>query len=72
MKSLEAPKTWIVYGGLGTLLWLTLAVTEWASGGSDWRGILYGLLTAGSIYMIVRALLTLRSRTRANSGIDHK
>jgi hypothetical protein len=72
VKSLEAPKTWIVYGGLGTLLWLTLAVTERASGGSDWRGILYRVLAAGSIYMFVRALLTFRSRTRANSGIDDK
>ena len=61
MKPLQAPRTWMVYAGLGTLLWLTLAFVDWSSGNVTWRITAYLVLAVASIYMFFRALITLRS-----------
>lgn len=60
MKSIEAPRTWAVYSGLGIVLWLVLGLIDVAENGASWRTVAYALLEAGSIYAFVRAIGTLR------------
>lgn len=67
MKPLEAPRAWVVYAGAGTALWLALALVDWMSGNATWRIIAYLLLAVGSIYMFLRALSTMRRRSRPDS-----
>jgi hypothetical protein len=62
VKRLEAPRFSTVYAGLGIVLWLVLAGTDIADNGASWRTVAYALLLAGSIYIFVRAINTLRSQ----------
>lgn len=61
MKRMEAPRFSTVYAGLGILLWLVLAGIDVADNGASWRTVAYALLLAGSFYIFVRAISTLRS-----------
>ncbi|MCU1531793.1 MAG: hypothetical protein JWO49_1364 [Arthrobacter sp.] len=61
MKRMEAPRFSTVYAGLGILLWLVLAGIDVADNGASWRTVAYALLLAGSMYIFVRAISTLRS-----------
>ena len=62
MKVLEAPRTWVVYAGLGTVLWLTFGLLDVASNAASWRTIAYLLMAAASLYMFARAVGTIRRR----------
>jgi hypothetical protein len=59
VRRIEAPRTSAVWAGLGILLWLVLGLIE---NGASWRTVAYALLLAGSIYVFVRAISTLRGR----------
>ena len=67
MKPLEAPRAWMIYAGIGTVLWLVLALLDWLSGYVTWRIIAYLLLAVASIYMLFRALGSVRRRSRPGS-----
>lgn len=67
MKPLEAPRVSLVWGGLGTLLFLTLGTMDLLSGAPAWRVTAYFVLAIGAIYMVVRALLTILGKTRPDS-----
>lgn len=60
VKKIEAPRTWAVYAGFGSVLWLLLGAIDFANNGASWRTVAYALLEAGSIYRFLRAISTLR------------
>ncbi|MCY1676880.1 hypothetical protein OVA06_19605 [Pseudarthrobacter sp. SL88] len=62
MKRMEAPRFSAVYAGLGIVLWLVLAGIDIADNGASWRTAAYALLLAGSIFLFVRAINTLRGQ----------
>ncbi len=65
MKKIEAPRTWAVYAGIGIVLWVVFSAIDFANNGASWRTIAYALLEAGSIYLLFRAISTLkRERTQ--------
>ncbi|KQQ98666.1 hypothetical protein ASF72_00485 [Arthrobacter sp. Leaf141] len=65
MKKIEAPRTWAVYAGIGIVLWVVFGAIDFANNGASWRTIAYALLEAGSIYLLFRAISTLkRERTQ--------
>lgn len=61
VKRMEAPRFSAGYAGLGILLWLVLAGIDVAHNGASWRTVAYALLVAGSVYVFVRAISTLRN-----------
>jgi membrane protein implicated in regulation of membrane protease activity len=58
---------WMVYAGIGTVLWLVLALSDWLPGNVRWRIIAYLVLAVASIYMFVRALSSVRRQPRSDS-----
>lgn len=62
MKRMEAPRFSAVYAGLGIMLWLVLAGIDIADNGASWRTVAYALLLAGSVFLFVRAINTLRGQ----------
>lgn len=62
MRPLEAPRTVLVFAGVGTLLWLVFGILDLASGAAPWRIVAYFLIAAVSLYMFIRAVSTLRRR----------
>ncbi|MDP9999426.1 hypothetical protein J2W15_002937 [Pseudarthrobacter sulfonivorans] len=69
MKKMEAPRFSAVYAGLGIVLWLVLAGIDIADNGASWRTVGYALLLAGSIFIFVRAIDTLR-RQKSEGRVD--
>lgn len=67
MKPLEAPRLWLVWAGLGTLLWLALGISDLVSGAPAVRIIAYFVLMAIAVYLFVRALMTILGKTRPDS-----
>lgn len=67
VKALPAPRVSLVWGGLGTLLFLTLGTFELLSSAPAWRVIAYLVLAIGAIYIFVRALMTVLGKTRPGS-----
>jgi hypothetical protein len=66
MKPLEAPRSWMVYSGVGIVLWLALALVDWVSGNVTWRILAYLVLAVASSLMFLRALFTIRKRAHPN------
>ena len=67
MKLLETPHAWMVYAGVGMMLWLAFAIGDWMSGHVTWRIFAYLLLAVGAIYMFLRALSSMRRKSRPDS-----
>lgn len=62
MKPLEAPRAWLVYAAVGTVLWLTFGLLDLISAAAAWRIVAYFLMAAASLYMFARAVSTVRRR----------
>ena len=60
VKPLQAPRAWLIYTGIGTVLWIALGIVEVLSGAHVWRVIAYALLTVGSVFIFFWALRTVR------------
>lgn len=67
VKPLEAPRVSLVWGGLGTLLFLTLGAWDLIAGAPVWRAIGNFVLAIGAIYLFVRALVTVLGKSRPES-----
>jgi hypothetical protein len=67
VKQLKAPRLSLVWGGLGTLLFLTLGTLEILSGAPAWRVTAYFVLATGAMYIVVRAVITILGKTRPGS-----
>ncbi|MET3773596.1 low affinity Fe/Cu permease [Arthrobacter nitrophenolicus] len=65
MKPLEAPRAMLVFAGIGTLMWGAFGLMELFSDDVSWRIYAYLLMTATCLYMVIRAVLTIRQRRRS-------
>lgn len=71
MKPLEYPRVTLVWGGVGVVLFLALGLIDAVSGAPAFRVAGYFLLLIGAIYIFVRALVTIRGKTRPQAGIHN-
>lgn len=69
MNPLEYPRVSLVWGGVGVVLFLTLALMEVASGALTFRVAAYLVLLIGATYIFVRALMTVLGKTRGRAGV---
>lgn len=65
MKPIEAPRTLLVFAGLGTFMWLAFGLMELFSDDASWRMYAYFLMAAGSLYVSLRAVQTIRQARRS-------
>ena len=65
MKPLEAPRAMLVFAGIGPLMWGAFGLMELFSDDVSWRIYAYLLMTATCLYMVIRAVLTIRQRRRS-------
>jgi hypothetical protein len=68
MKPLEYPRVSLVWAAVGIVLFLTMALLEAASNAPTLRLAGYLVLLLGTIYMFVRALMTILGKTRPRAA----